>query len=333
VLQPLRKLAAQANRLTEGDFTALKEPCGGIREIDALRRSLFAMVGHVRRVQEQKRQYADAITGVQEAERTRIARELHDDTVQSFIGIAQGIDLASTWITERPGEAAQRLKDVRAEAVEAVTTLRNLIGDLRPPALEELGLVPALRMLAGQAKPVATHLSVVGIERRLGEDHELTLFRSAQETLRNAQKQSGATDVKIEVGYDTKQVSLTIEDNGNGFSVPPQVDLLATRGHYGLLGIQERVQNLQGTFNITSKPGKGTTVSVQLPSAEDLQPTGDVQDPVCSAIIKPHQAYGSSTYENQVYYFCCPVCQGAFQRSPALYLNNKEQALAIESAR
>src|SRR5690348_16762664 len=96
VLRPLRKLAAQANRLTEGDFTALKEPCGGIREIDALRRSLFAMVGHVRRIQEQKRQYADAITGVQEAERTRIARELHDDTVQSFIGIAQSIDLAST---------------------------------------------------------------------------------------------------------------------------------------------------------------------------------------------------------------------------------------------
>ena len=61
---------------------------------------------------------------------------------------------------------------------------------------------------------------------------------------------------------------------------------------------------------------------VHLPRVEDHQPTDDVQDPVCSAIIKPHQAYGSVTHENQGYYFCCPVCQGAFQKDPALYLNN-----------
>jgi signal transduction histidine kinase/YHS domain-containing protein len=321
VLRPLRRLAQQANQVTEGDFAALELPCGGIKELEALRRSLLAMVGHVRRVQEQGRLYAGALTSGQEAERTRIARELHDETVQTLIGIAQGIDLANNWLEKRPDQAVQMLKEVRTQAVEAVTTVRNLIADLRPPALEELGLVPALQMLARQPGSVATEIRVDGVERRLSEDQELTLFRSAQEILRNAHRHSRATQVTMTVGYGPQDVSLTVMDNGDGFLPPQNLDQFATHGHYGLVGIQERVHALKGTVKIESQPRHGTRVAITLPTSEAEQPTDEVRDPVCSAVIKPRQAYGSLTYNGQVYYFCCPVCQGAFQQNPSLYLN------------
>lgn len=327
VLRPLRRLAEQANCLTTGDFTALEQPCGGIREVDALRRSLFAMVGHVRRVQDQKRQYTDALTDGQEAERTRIARELHDDTVQTLIGIAQGIDLASQWITDRPKESTQMLTEVRTQAVEAVNNLRTMIADLRPPALEELGLVSALNMLVSKYKPLLAEVIVSGVERRLGTDQELTLFRSAQEALNNSQQHSHATQVTIKVEYTPQHVKLTVEDNGKGFSPPQSLDELAGKRHYGLLGIQERVQSLEGTVNIHSQPGQGASISIDLPCVETSQPSDVVHDPVCSALVKPHQAYGSVVYENERYYFCCPVCQGAFQKNPLLYLEHGEQSV------
>jgi signal transduction histidine kinase/YHS domain-containing protein len=320
VLRPLRQLAQQANRVTEGNFAALEQPCGGIREVEALRRSLFAMVGHVRRVQDQKRQYSDALTRGQEAERTRIARELHDDTMQSLIGIAQGIDLACNWINERPVQSAQMLKDIRTQAVDAVNNLRNMIADLRPPALEELGLISALKMLISKSNGIPVDVSISGVERRLGADQELTLFRSVQEALNNSQQHSNATRINIVVDYHPEHIKLTVSDNGRGFRVPGNLDQLATQRHYGLVGIQERVKSLQGTLSVQSQPGKGTQVTADIPCLEENQPTNDVRDPVCSAMVKPHQAYGSIAYENQTYYFCCPVCQGAFQQNPSRYL-------------
>lgn len=78
-------------------------------------------------------------------------------------------------------------------------------------------------------------------------------------------------------------------------------------------------------MNVHSQPGKGTSISVDLPCIETSQPSDVVHDPVCSALVKPHQAYGSVQYENEWYYFCCPVCQGAFQKNPTLYLECTEQ--------
>jgi signal transduction histidine kinase/YHS domain-containing protein len=325
VLRPLRQLAQQANKVTEGDFTALEMPCGGIGEVEDLRRSLLAMVGHVRRVQEQGRLYAGALTSGQEAERTRIAHELHDETVQSLIGIAQRLDLASNWLTTKPDQAVQMLKDVRVQAVEAVDTLRGLIADLRPPALEELGLVSALKMLATKTDGVVTTVAVEGVERRLDENQELTLFRSAQETLKNVVRHSGASTAKINVSYDPNRVTLSVRDNGKGFRVPTSFEQFAADGHYGLVGIQERVQNLRGKLTISSTPAKGTDVQIELLSGEEGQPMDEVRDPVCSALIKPHQAYASTVYEGQTYYFCCPVCQGAFQQNPTLYLTKMSE--------
>lgn len=324
VLYPLHRLSAGAMRLQKGDFSAFDYHIGGIREIETLRHSLSGMVRHIRHSQEQRQGVIESMTTAQENERRRIAQELHDDTVQSFIAVAQGVDLAMQWIENSPNRAIEMLKMARRQVTETVTSLRNLIADLRPPALEELGLVPALQMWAENLHGIQFHIEVEGTARRLDEIRELTLFRCAQEAISNAQRHGRATEIFIEVSYQSECVSLTVSDNGKGFDVLAQINANASYGHYGLLGIQERVHRLEGTVNLQSTPEHGTTLQVVIPAVEAPQPPDTVRDPICQALIEPHAAYYSLAYEGERYYFCCPVCQGAFQNSPELYLPKKK---------
>lgn len=320
VLYPLRRLSAQTANLAKGDVTAFQDTCGGIPDIDILSHSLASMARHVGRAQQEGQLYRNALTNGQEAERARIGRELHDETVQSLIAIAQSIDFATTWIENEPERARSTLKLARTHAVETVDNVRRMIANLRPPALEELGLVPALKMLADDVDDLSVVIHVEGQERRLEEAHELTLFRSAQEAIRNAQRHSQATQITITVCYQPDEVTLTIADDGVGFLMPERLDVLAKDGHYGMVGIAERVQSLEGTFKINSAPKNGVQLRITLPLNASDQPTETVRDPVCTAVIKPQQAYGSVVYEGERYYFCCPVCQGAFQRQPDAYV-------------
>jgi signal transduction histidine kinase/YHS domain-containing protein len=320
VLNPLHRLAAQTTDVAQGNLLAFTHPCGGIAEIGILRRTMASMAGHVRRTQEDERAYRYALTDGQEAERARIAHELHDDTVQSLVAIAQSIDLASSWIQKDPERAVGMLKMARTQAVEAVEELRRLIADLRPPALEELGLVPALHMLAESESTPSTDVEVTGNERRLDQARELTLFRAAQEAIRNAQRHGHAKKIGLRLDYEAEEARLTVSDDGLGFQVPDCVDCLAKEGHFGLVGIHERVQHLGGKVKILSQPKQGTELIVTLPLSAVGQPTERVRDPVCGALIAPQQAYGSVEHQGQRYYFCCPVCQGAFQSNPEMYL-------------
>jgi len=322
VLKPLHCLAIQVGDVSRGNLTALQQPYGGIPEIGILRHSMASMVGHVRRAQEEGTAYRHALTDGQEAERARIAHELHDDTVQVLVAIAQSIDLASTWLDTDPTRGAVMLKMARTQAVEAVEGLRRLIADLRPPALEELGLMPALQMLAENEEGIAVTVKATGKERRLNETRELTLFRAAQEAIHNAQRHGQAQHSTVEVDYHPQEVCLTVTDNGAGFNLPEHLDCLAKDGHYGLLGMYERIHHLKGDIHISSKPGHGTELVVTLPLDTIDQPSEAVRDPVCGAIIQSQQAYDSVTYKGQRYYFCCPVCQGAFQSDPEMYLTS-----------
>jgi signal transduction histidine kinase/YHS domain-containing protein len=322
VIRPLRQLALKATDLTRGNLEALEQPCGGISEIDSLRRSMAGMVGHVRRAQEQSRSYADVLTQAQEAERARLARELHDDTVQSLVAVAQGIDLSRNWLDTAPEKVPASLQATRQQVVDTVISLRDLIGDLRPPALAELGLVAALTLEAKKADGMVVTVAVEGTEHRLDEARELTLFRCAQQALNNARTHGHATRATVLVSYGCEDTSVTITDDGQGFVTPDSLDDLAERGHYGLLGIRERVQSLHGEAQIISSPDRGTSVTVRVPQVCADQPEHTVRDPVCSAYIEPQQAYGSVEYKGQRYYFCCPVCQGAFQKNPEMYLQS-----------
>ncbi len=321
VLRPLQRLAQRAEQIREGNFDSLEQDCGGIAEIGSLRRAMAGMAGHVRRSQIQSSAYADRLADGQEVERKRIARELHDDTLQALIVINQSIELATNWTYSDPERAKQMLQLAREQALATVTNLRNLIGGLRPPALEELGLVAALEMEVAAAPEPPVSVVVKGVQRRLAEAQELALFRAAQEVLHNVRRHSCATKAEIVVGYRADGVTLTITDDGCGFQPPKQIADLAQTNHYGLIGLQERIQNLGGTVEIDSAPGAGTKVKIVLPTSDATQPSDLVRDPVCSTLLKPQQAYGSAEYAGETYYFCCPVCQGAFQTDPQLYLS------------
>lgn len=319
VLRPLHNLARQADQLTAGDLDAFTQPCGGIVEVQRLQRAMAGMCGHVRRAQQQSRAYTDRLADSLEHERQRIARELHDETVQSVIAITQALDLARSWAQTDPARAVALLTEARAQAVAVVARLRDLIGGLRPPALAELGLVAALRMQVDSVNLPAVQLRVEGTPRRLDDLRELALFRAAQEALTNIQRHSQAHQAALRLAYDDGGVTLHIHDDGSGFAPPPHLADFALQQRYGLMGIEERISGLGGRLTLMSQPGAGTHLSVYLPS-DQPQPTDRVRDPVCSAWIAPQQAYGRVEYAGTTYYFCCPVCQGAFQKEPAAYI-------------
>ena len=320
VLRPIQQLSKQAEAIRQGNFDAIDVSCGGIAEIQSLQHSMASMVKHVRRSQSQSTRYADNLTEGQEAERLRIARELHDDTIQSLVAISQSIDMAKTWVQKMPEQAVEMMTLAREQSVQTVNNLRRLIEDLRPPALEELGLVPALQMQVENCS-VPTEITIKGQQRRLQEDRELALFRIVQESLQNIKRHAHASKVNIDVVYQSDGIILAIQDNGQGFNVPQYIPDLADDGHYGLMGIQERVYQLGGILTIESKPKQGTSLHIEIPSETSLQPSDTVRDPVCSAILQPQQVYASIHYAGQQHYFCCPVCQGAFQKEPERYLD------------
>ena len=322
VMLPLRLLAANAKRLSNGDFTALEQKYGGVPEIDSIRGAMNAMVGHVRRAQAQERTYIQALTNGQEAERARIARELHDDTVQSLIAIAQSLEIAQE-LLEANAPASTILKTIRGQAVQTVDHLRRLIANLRPPILAELGLIPALQILSEGTTTTAVTIEISGTVRRLDEMMELVLFRTAQEALLNAIRHGQAQQVTIQVMFHADTIHMMIQDNGIGFEPPGTLASLSASRHYGLVSMSERIQVLDGTFQLISQPGEGTRIEITIPMKENLQPGDVVRDPVCSAVIQPQQAYSSLEYGGQRYYFCCPVCEGAFQTSPDVYLQGQ----------
>lgn len=324
VLRPLQRLLTRTAKLAAGNLTALEQPCGGISTIGELRHTMASMVGHVQRAQAEGLTYRHALTDGQEAERARIAHELHDDTVQSLVAIAQSIELGLNWLERDSDRAQMMLSAARTQAVESVENLRRLIADLRPPALEELGIVAALQLLAAQNKDIHARINVVGDARRIGEQHELTLFRVAQEAIRNARRHGRASEITLELDFHADDVHLTITDDGIGFTPPAPLDCLAQREKFGLLGMKERVEQMRGTLRILSEPGKGASVQVALPLDQVVQPNEKVRDPVCGATIEPRHAYGSLVYGESRYYFCCPVCQGAFQSQPSLYVKSNE---------
>ncbi|MFW5709343.1 MAG: ATP-binding protein [Chloroflexota bacterium] len=324
IITPLRQLAARATDLESGELDVFSQPVRGIAELETLRRAIDGMVGHIRRAQEEHRSYAEIITNSQEAESQRIARDLHDDTVQALIAVAHTIEIGQTFLSTGQSERAQStLDNARTQARDAVTGLRDVIDNLRPPALDELGLVAALRMLAGRLQ-VSVELEVSGLPRRIDSTEELTLYRCAQEALNNAVRHGDADHISVKVNYSANGITLTVTDDGQGFDkatlgTPAKSP---AGGHYGIHWMRERLLPHAGTLSIHAEPGSGTTISVFLPTSTE-QPMAVMHDPVCGAEIEPQKAYSSTEYAGQRYYFCCPVCRGAFEKDPELYLSDK----------
>jgi signal transduction histidine kinase len=216
------------------------------------------------------RYYVEQITRAQEDERARIARELHDDTIQSLIVLSRQLD-ALAKADERVAPArARQLHDLWKDTDDVIQGVRRFSRDLRPSTLDDLGLVPALEGLAAamtETDGIRTGLWVTGERRRLSPEVELVLFRIAQEALNNVKKHAEATEVVINVEFVDDAVEMAVHDNGKGFTRPVSVEEMATSGHLGLIGMRERARLLGGTLTIQSQPQLGTKVVVTMPDA------------------------------------------------------------------
>lgn len=220
------------------------------------------------RLYERMRFYARQVMWAQEAERGRIARELHDEMLQLLIVISRRLELLAALPERLPQPEQQVLTSAQELLHNAQQGLRRFAQGLRPPTLEHLGLVSALRGLANElaeTEGIESKFSLVGEAKRLASEEELTLFRIAQEGLNNVRRHAGASQVDVRIEFDTDCVRLTIADNGRGFDVSGRTEGPASPDGLGLIGMNERAQSLGGTLRIESEPGMGTTVHVEVP--------------------------------------------------------------------
>ncbi|HXF64286.1 MAG TPA: sensor histidine kinase [Caldilineaceae bacterium] len=279
LVRPLRRLNAAAIKAGWGDTMPLHQPVEGVAEIEELRLALIRMTELVRRYQAQLRSYIDAMTLGQEEERKRLARELHDETVQALIALNQQMELAERELAHTPALAAERLRRLRPLVAQTIDGLRRQVQALRPLYLEDLGFVPALETLVHQMTQPA---GIVGDFEVVGEPHEavsptleMAVFRIVQEALHNAVTHARPSWVHVELCFEQDGLTVRIEDDGVGFEVPPHPFLLAQQGHFGLLGMHERTQAHGGRLSVESEPGKGTTVDARLPYPLDDHPAGE----------------------------------------------------------
>jgi signal transduction histidine kinase len=270
IVQPLQSLEDQAAKLAWGDFQAIEEPVEGIEEINRLQRTLIHMAHKVKVAQQGLRGYISAITTGQEEERRRLARELHDDTIQSLIALKQRVQLTS--ISQTDEVTGDQLKEIQDMTDQTIRDLRRITKDLRPLYLEDLGLVAALEMLARETNNtigIPVDFQSIGKEYRFPSEIELTLYRMAQEGLSNVSRHANASHASVAIHYTPQTTTLSVSDDGSGFTVPDSPAEFAPSGHYGLLGLHERAELIGAQLEIHSAPDRGTRLVITLPSPDD----------------------------------------------------------------
>jgi len=193
-------------------------------------------------------------------ERRRLARELHDETGQALTSILLGVKAIRA--SDSPAAAERAEADVRAQVVQALQDVRALAVELRPTALDDFGLMPALERLAEtfQARSGLETVVQANLDGRLPPEIETVLYRVVQEALTNIVKHAGAEHVSIVVTSRDRSVAATVDDDGRGFAMDDvREDAL------GLLGMRERLALVGGTLEIESSRESGTTIAAQVP--------------------------------------------------------------------
>ncbi len=270
-------LDASISQLTEGEHAlytvilrditrrkqaedALKQAQDRLAESSRLSREILSSAN------ERLRQLSNHIEVARESERTRIAREVHDDLAATLTGIKMDLSVAKTMTTQDPVNAEKRL-DASLKLIDgAVQTTRRIINDLRPSILDNLGVWAAIDW---QARETAKRAGLQ-CEVEMGEDVESTnlssanataLFRVVQESLNNVWRHAGASRVSVRASRDNGVIQVQITDDGRGFDEAQ----LQTAGHWGVMGMYERVRSHGGKLEFTTAPGHGTQVRVSLP--------------------------------------------------------------------
>ncbi|WP_372813655.1 sensor histidine kinase [Paenibacillus sp.] len=209
----------------------------------------------------------------QEEERKRIAREIHDGLAQNMANMVLRTEITERMLAKEAYNAVKNeLSDLKLSVRSGIEEVRKIIFNLRPMALDDLGLVPTLRKFVQdyeEKAKIRTKFEMVGKEIRLPSGMEVAIYRLVQETFSNVHKHAQATHVTLELTFQQQMVKLTVSDNGMGFSTENIDKKIANGTHYGLMGMRERVELLEGRMDIESTVGVGTKVSMVIPIKSD----------------------------------------------------------------
>ncbi|MEE8354134.1 MAG: HAMP domain-containing protein [Dehalococcoidales bacterium] len=278
IVRPVRLLTAAAAKVAAGDFS-VEIPVKRRDEIGQLSSAFRSMTEKLAASRdelvlrnEELRMYGAYVVRVHEDERQRLARELHDVTIQELMLLCHRLDDVERDAAALPPEVTDGLREARSTAEEVVKDMRDFARSLRPPTLDDLGMVTSIRRLLRdleERSEIRGRHKVVGEERRLPPDVELGMFRIAQEALRNVERHAEATRASVTVTFGKDDVKLEVRDNGTGF-VADRASGESRRGtHLGLVSMQERAELLGGTLEVQSGPHSGTRVTASLPIPAD----------------------------------------------------------------
>ena len=219
----------------------------------------------------QRRELLKRLIAAQEDERRRLARDLHDNLGQDFAGLAMNLEARARLVTAPPDQARSQIRQTRALIAETTDRAYNMILDLRPSALDDLGLGPALRSHADRVLKntgIRFELEAHDLTRRLPPEIETALFRTFQEALYNVVRHASAKCVRITLEMRDGAFKGEIADDGQGFDPSAIHPNGQSRRGLGLLGMHERLAQCRGTLEILSQPGFGTRLRISIPYGE-----------------------------------------------------------------
>lgn len=222
-------------------------------------------VGEMLEDAKMKQDFGLKIIAAQEEERKRVSREIHDGPAQMMANVMMRSDLIERVYRERGSDDAfKEIRDLKKMVRNALYEVRRIIYDLRPMALDDLGLVPTLKKYLQTTEEYHKKTKIVFSnlkeEKRLPANYEVALFRLIQESVQNAIKHAKPSEIQVKLEIDKSKVSVVIKDDGAGFDTSQK-----KTNSFGLIGMRERVELLEGELSIDSKIGKGTVVLIQIP--------------------------------------------------------------------
>ena len=275
-LRPLRELEATAARVRHGDFDARVAPSlladRDVRRVgDALNLLLEELVADRTRI----RRLASEVIKAGDAERARLAHELHDSTAQTISAVV--MQLAAAARDSRDPQVAAHLSAIKAAALDALEEVRLLAITVHPRVLDDLGLPAALTHLARESarrSRIDIAVDAPSAALALSPDRASVLYRVAQEAVVNALRHGNPSSVRIQLDVGDRDATLEVTDNGSGFEATAAARIASG---LGIFSMRERAALVDGTFEISSVPGAGTRVRVSIPVVLAAPSSGTTQ--------------------------------------------------------
>ncbi len=228
----------------------------------------FFQVNELIETAKEKQAFGLKIIEAQEEERRRLSREIHDGPAQMLANILLRSEIIERVLHDDSVKAAiDELQSVRKMIRSSLYEVRKIIYDLRPMALDDLGLIPTIRKYIANLidfHQIDIDFVFLGEEKRLNDKYEVALFRLMQESVQNAIKHANPTLIQVKLQIQKKNIIMIIKDNGKGFDVN-----IKNENSFGLVGMRERVDMLGGEIDISSKQNEGTTVIIRVPGAAE----------------------------------------------------------------